>query len=397
MLFMMVFGATVFNGIYPVLFNLFLVRAGYGPEYIGLANAVGLLSMAVSALPMGALARRWGLKGTIARGIWLAVGSLSLLPLADLWAGALGPALLVALYGLGSVGMTAVNVNVAPLLMRITADEERHRAFSVRTALSPLAGFFGSLLGGVLPGAFALLMSVPEETPLPYRLSLILGSVLCLPGLLVLGAVRGRERTAEEDAADAANGGPFPKALFLVLMAILVLRGSALGAVRTFFNLYLGEGLGMDTAQIGTLFSVIWLAAAPVALLMPRMAKRYGLKGTIIIASLGVAASALLMAAVPHWTVASLARFGVAGISSAGFAALNIFVLELVTERWRPLMAGMINLTSGLSWSALSLGGGYIIAGAGFPALFVLGAALTALGVGLFAWYFRVPRGEMAE
>ena len=45
------------QGIYVVLFNLYLLRLGYGPEFVGLVGAVGLLAYAVLSLPAGALGR----------------------------------------------------------------------------------------------------------------------------------------------------------------------------------------------------------------------------------------------------------------------------------------------------------------------------------------------------
>ena len=60
-------------------------------------------------------------------------------------------------------------------------------------------------------------------------------------------------------------------------------------------------------------------------------------------------------------------------------------------------MSGLMSMTMGLSWAALSMGGGYIITTSGYPALFLLGAALAVIGIGIFAWYFRIPRGEVAE
>ena len=47
-------------GIYLVLFNLYLLRLGYGPEFIGTVNAAGSLAYAVFSLPAGALGGRWG-------------------------------------------------------------------------------------------------------------------------------------------------------------------------------------------------------------------------------------------------------------------------------------------------------------------------------------------------
>jgi hypothetical protein len=47
-----------FVGIYMVLFNLYLLRLGYDPEFIGLVNAAGSLAFAILSLPAGALGGR---------------------------------------------------------------------------------------------------------------------------------------------------------------------------------------------------------------------------------------------------------------------------------------------------------------------------------------------------
>jgi len=54
------FGFTVFGGIYAVLLNLYLLRLGYGPQFVGLINGTGQLAFAIFCLPAGALGRRWG-------------------------------------------------------------------------------------------------------------------------------------------------------------------------------------------------------------------------------------------------------------------------------------------------------------------------------------------------
>ena len=360
-------------------------------------RSVGLFAMAFFSLPAGALAHRWGLRRTMLWGTGFAIAFHALLPILDLapisWR---EPAILFA-RGLGNLGITLYSVTALPFLMHITAAEERNRAFSLRTALLPLAGFFGSLIAGLLPGVFAAILSVSDQAVGPYRGALILGSLLCLPALPVMARISDREREPATEAERALPEGPFPWRIFAVMLIVGVLRPSALGGVRTFFNVYLDEGLGMNTAQIGALYSIIWLAAAPVPLLMPRMAKRWGLRSTITVATLGVAASAILMALVPNWVAASIARFGVAGISSINFAALSVFQMALVQRRWRATFSGLMSMAMGLSWAGLSLAGGYVIANKGFPALFLLGAGLALAGVLIFHLYFRTPRGEMTD
>ena len=47
-------------GIYIMLFNLYLLRLGFGPDFVGTINAAAQLSSALFSLPAGALGQRWG-------------------------------------------------------------------------------------------------------------------------------------------------------------------------------------------------------------------------------------------------------------------------------------------------------------------------------------------------
>src|SRR6187402_2232565 len=58
-------------GIQGVIFNLYLLRLGFGPEFIGLLTGVGQLIWALCALPAAALGRRFGVRTVLIAGIAL--------------------------------------------------------------------------------------------------------------------------------------------------------------------------------------------------------------------------------------------------------------------------------------------------------------------------------------
>ena len=53
--------AFAYFGILGVLFNLFLLRLGFGAEFIGVLTGSGQLAWALCALPAGLYVRRFGL------------------------------------------------------------------------------------------------------------------------------------------------------------------------------------------------------------------------------------------------------------------------------------------------------------------------------------------------
>ena len=71
-----------FVGLHAVLFNLYLVRLGYGTEFIGAVHGSMMLLMTASSFPAGWLGRKLGSRFGMALGMAFAVG-YGLIPLAE--------------------------------------------------------------------------------------------------------------------------------------------------------------------------------------------------------------------------------------------------------------------------------------------------------------------------
>lgn len=391
-------GFTLLNGIYPVLFNLYLLRLDYGVELIGTINAIGMLGFALFALPSGALADRWGLRRAMGIGLILAVLANGALPLFEFLPTSVHVACTLGAQLAGSAGMALYFVNSAPFLAAAAAPEERTHAYSVRMASSTVAGFVGSLFGGTLPGLLAPILHVPLDHPAPYRYSLLGAAILCIPAVLALLAMRGAHLTPHRQAhrsplSQFAAGGSdkVPWAPLAAMAVVMVLLAAGTGTSRTFFNVYLEDGLRMSTATIGIIFAAIQLASVPASLAMPLLAQRWGTYRTVVWTSLGSAISMLPLALIPHWAAATFGRLGVYALSSLSDPALSVYQMEAVHPRWRGVMSGISSMALGLSWTALAFSGGYMIAALGYRALFLLAAALNVGGTLLFWACFRGP------
>jgi MFS family permease len=382
---------TLLNGIFPVLFNLYLLRLGYGPEVIGLVNAAGLLAYAVFAFPAGMIAQRLGVRRAMVIGVATTMGCSGLLPLVEALSPGWRQPWMLGNQIVSTAGLALFFVNANPFMVDASKAGERNYAFSTRMVIDTVSGMLGSLAGGVLPGLLSSWLGLPLESP------------AAVAALLSL-----RERRVASDAEDerpAADGsavagqavgpaaergaGRAPVALLGVMAVVMLLRAAGIGASRVFFNVYLDDGLGVSTVQIGTLFAVIQLASIPAALAMPYLATRGGLHRVVVWGSLGIAASMLPLALVPHWAAATVGRFGTYALSAIADPALSVYQLELVPPRWRSVMSGVSGTALGVSWTALSFGGGFWIAALGYRTLFLSAAGLSVVGTLLFAALFR--------
>jgi predicted MFS family arabinose efflux permease len=279
--------------------------------------------------------------------------------------------------------------------MGATSPEERDHAFSVQTGLLPLGGFFGSLVGGFLPGFFSGAFGIPLDQPAPYRYTLFLAATLYLVALLML--LTTREVSPEEERGRVSEASPAPLTLIALLGLTMLLRATGEWAPNVFFNVYLDDILRAPTSLIGSLVAVCRLMAGVAALAMPPLVKRWGKERIIGWGTVGVALSLLPLAFVPHWGAAGAGFIGAIALASIANAAFFVYGQEIVSPSWRAVMSGAITMGMGLGGSAIAIGGGQIITALGYRGLFLTAASLTAAG-GLFSLvYFRVPRGELAR
>ena len=388
-------GFAIDGGIYSVLLNLFLVRLGYGPEAIGLINAAGTLTFALASLPAGVIGARWGSRPIMLVGLGLLAAGSLLLPLADTLATEWRLAWLLINVSVLYLGLALYFVNTAPYVMESIRPEQRTHIFSFQTALLALAAFLGSLIGGFLPLAFAGLLGSSAGQPAPYRYALLIAGLAVLPAMLAIHSARPAaiaRQAAPAAAAAAASPRTRPLIGLLAMIAIVrVLQVSGLAVTITFFNVYLDSALLVSTARIGLLIALGRLLGIPAALATATLTARYGNRGVVIGASIGTALSILPIALIPHWGAAGISLIGVVGLSGIRYPAAMVYFMELAPPAQRATVSGLTEMAAGICFTAMTFGGGYIIAAFGYRSLFLLGAALTGLSALVFWRSFREP------
>jgi MFS family permease len=382
-------------GIYLVLANLYLLRLGYGPEFVGLVNGIGLFAMVPSSLPAGALGRRWGSRRMMIAGMILMTAGFGFIPLAESVPTGWRSSWLVGNWVLACLAAPLFTVNGPPFLMGSTTPEERDHAFSVSQALSSLSGFAGSVVGGFLPGLFSSALGVALDQPAPYRYPLFLVAVLFFVGILVVLATREVGVGQTQESAAGEGRGPFILIAFAALFRLLLATGDY--APSTFLNVYMDAGLHAPTSLIGSVAAVGRLMGGVAALAMPIVVQRWGKEPTIGLGTMAVAFSLVVLVLVPHWGTASIGFIAAIALVSLVNSAFNVYGQEIVSPGWRAVMSGANWMAMGVGASSIVAGGGYIIAALGYRSLFLTAAALTGVGAILFWAYFRVPRGELAR
>jgi MFS family permease len=383
---------TVVFGIQAVLQNLFLLRLGFDAKFIGLVLGLGQLVWAIAALPAGRVSNRLGLLNGWLVGIAFYTFGMGLMLLVENLPKPLWPLWLIGCQAIMMVGVALITVNIPPYLMFVTGEQERPHAFAVFQAIIPATAFAGSLLAGWLPGLFAGSLGMTLDQAAPYRLALWVGPILFLLATLpVWKADRGKKAMYDTQQKD---GKPAPLGLLAFFGVLVYLSAISEGIVRTFFNVYLDAGLSVPPAQIGAIMGLAQLLPIGAALAVPIFMARWGTGYVLVVATLGIAASMLLLAVgLAVWMVAS-AYMAVIAMVTIMATARDMLGQELVTPRWRTTISAVAMIGLALGWSTASMAGGYLIEAQGYGALYFVGATLALLAVALLAGYLRTRRQQ---
>ena len=372
-------------GIFGVLLNLYILRLGFGPEFLGMVNGASAFAFAVFGLPAAAVGRRFGTRRAMILGTVIATLCSGLVAATEYVPLAMRAEWLIGVRLVRSSGFALFIVNAHPFLMAVTGRAERTHAFSIHTAIWPLAGVAGSLVGGVLPDLCAAVLAVDLNSPAPYGWALFIGSLLFAPAIFALSATT--ESPVSPSTAEQSRKKSGPRLLIAVLATIAMIQYLGFSAVQSFFNVYLDEGLGVSTALIGLLLACAQLTGGIGGLATPFLTKRLGHGSVVALTTIIGAVAILPIALFPVWWVAGASYLVLIGLATMRYAAVTVYHQELAPREWRTSMAGAFNMAGGLSYSLSSIAGGFAIASVGFSKMFLAGAAISVLGAGLF-WSF---------
>lgn len=396
-----VLSVTLDGGINTVIYNLFLLRLGYGPELVGTINAVGMIVFALACLPVGRLSDVVGVRRMLRLGMVVIVIGSALVPAAGLLPVSLQTFVLILSAAITNIGMAGYFVCTVPYLGAITSPEQRTAAFSAQSATVAIFGFGGSLLGGNLPPLLSSLGVGELSQPGPYQTTLWLIPLMLIVPMIMLA--RMRNVVSQDDVALAGQSGslvssgavPVKSTLALLAFfgAVRFLQVGGVGAVQTFFNVYMDSQLHVSTATIGAIQAVSKLSGLPAALAIPWLTRKLGGAGAVICALLIAAAGMLPLAWIAVPAVASVGYILVWLSTPVRYAAYMVYVMSRTPRRLHGTLNGMQEGLAGFGFASIAFFGGFTVVQFGYSLLFTVGAIamiLSAIMLGAYAFGSRL-------
>ncbi|MFN2203219.1 MAG: MFS transporter [Caldilineaceae bacterium] len=373
-------------GIQTLLKVLYVLRLGYGLEYIGLFTAASALTYMTMSMPSGALGTRFGLKPAMVFGGVLTTLGMLMLPMTEMMPASARDAWPIASQVVLMGGWSLISINMVPALMAATTNRTRDDAYALSSMLRGAGTFLGTAVGGMLPMIFVVLFGGTTDSPAPYRWSLLLATGFGFAGMIPL--LRLRIERSEEVSIGTEAHSVFPLALVAVAALHTVLTNAAFATCQSFCSAYMDTDLGLSTASIGILTAVGQFVAilAPVA--MPYFGERRSHAWTLMMVSALSAVVLVPLALIPTWWSAGLGRMGLLALAALWMPALQVFQMTVIEQHWRSLAYGAVSTAMGFSFGTMSLAGGFVAAGMGYSALFMLGG-MTAAGGAAVMWTLR--------
>lgn len=378
------------DGVFPVVFNLYILRMGFDAEFVGMVNAVGLLLFSVAALPAGSIGTRFGARAAMVAGVSCTLVSAWAVAFTDLVPTAWIPWWITIAYSLLYIGIAFYWVNCSPALINLSPKPEQQRVISVQSAMGNLLAFIGGPLAGLLPVLAVAIFGWTLDDPAPYRLPLILtGAIYLIAFLLII-----RIKPVPTEMPTVGGHSPGAPTMAIPFLSVLIVTSimrfmmvSAVGATNTFFNVFMDEGIGVSPAVIGAIIAVARLTAVFVALMVPYVTERFGTARTALLAGAGTALVILPMALYPLWHLAGLGYLGMQSLTSLRYNAQYVYLMSITPPQLRTVMTGAGEFSGGLAFAFFAWIGGFMIVRYGFGTLFISSAVVTLAGCLIF-WVF---------
>ena len=357
-----VFLTTLNQGIYGVIFNLYILSLGFREDFLGLILSLSSASIGLFAIPAALICDCLGRKNTL-----LLSSVLYTLSLIFLYNSTSRELLAISSIAYG-VALALSLVTGGTFLVENSTAYERMHLFSMYYIIYTVSILSGNMVGGFLPGMLADILSFEPEGAMSYRLTLYVSLAATIISLLPLSYIKEKSSTKNVNMSHLkVYKSIFQSKTACRMIFIFCLYGIGWGVSLPYFNVYFDTILGADTSQIGIIFSASQLTMVIGYFLVPMLTEKLGkIKLASIVQVLSIPfllmftfTSSVLVAAlgyVMRWLLMNMAN-----------PILNSFKLEIVSNEQRTIM-------NSLTWMA----------------------CYTFVGIGTYAGGLLMARGQNA-
>ncbi len=358
------------QGAFAVIFNLYILALGIGPEVLGRILSAGPFAQAVGSIPIGFLAEIIGYRNAFGI-IYGATGLSQIAQVASPYV-----LLIITAAFLGGLAFAGDFVVRLPFLAANSSEAERTHVFSLSSLIFSVSLSLGALLAGYGPN---WLSSFTPSLVVAYRYTLYAAGALTLLALLPIALIKAQPVQVKR----RISLYPYLWGMnrFTIQAAIASgFVGLAQGLVGPFLNLYFVYHLGTTREFFGNVTALALFPAVLAIALGPVIAVRLGKVRSVTVLRLLVPLSLLLMA----WTTQPL-------LGTAGYWAYRAlfmmsqpisfaFAMEAAERKAVVAASAWLNVTYWLGNAIAAPVTGIFLQRSDYATPFYMAAACAALG-----------------
>lgn len=417
-------------GIFLVLYNLYIVSLGYGPDFIGVVLFVAAIGAGIAIFPAGICVDRFSGKSIL---IWSSVligvaGIGQILfrqPLSLLTSGFIA--------GVGAAFQLVVN---APFLTANSTPDERPHLFSVNIVLGLATIVVGKIVGGALPiwsrGTAWLMAPLPpwlslllanQPEPRAYQFALLFAGIIAGPSFIPLFFMSndhpqrvgidvsrppGTKGNDVQGAADAIHRSlhvrlrqlrKIPLQVIVaspifLLTLVQVLIGAGAGLFVPYANLFFVQHLGASSALFGLIDGGTTTLTALMTLVAPLLAVRIGRVNSIVLTQLASIPLLVSLGLTPLLPLVALFYLSRQPLMDMSMGILQVFSMEAAPRHSRGLANSSYQAGFQVANAITASLAGFIIVQFGYPPLFIGAATCYVLAIATLWGRFGRKKGN---
>ncbi len=353
----LLFMSTTLNGIsqgiFIVVFNLYILNLGIPPDVLGAILSAGPFAQALGSIPIGFLMEKIGFKkvfliiyggAALARLFQVSTPYVSLISIAAFT---------------GGLAMAGDFVVRLPFLAANTDKQYHNQIYSMSSILMAISQAVGALLGGFAPNLIQHLFAT--DLTITYRYTLFLAGVLSLMSILPVLKIKELPRAHTRKISLAPYLWGMDR--FTIMQAVVSLFvGVSLGLVNPFMNIYYLYHLGTTREFFGTVSALLIIPALIATSLGPVIARAIGSVRSVTLLRSAIPAFMVNFALTTNPWLGTISYWFMNSFSTTSQPLSFAFAMRAAKPRAKSAASAWLNVTFWLGQAvAAPLSGAFIL------------------------------------
>lgn len=381
-------------GLWHVLFNLYLLAAGFDEGFVAKMVAVNWLIHGLVVIPAGIISDLLG-----RRRVFLVAYAIAIL-FRGLRLFTLDPQALLIFSALGGATEGFHAITGPPFMLEQSRPEERVHLFSLSAVCVAVSLTVGNAMAGFFPVWLAGSLGVEVGSATALRAALVIIIPVGIASMVPIYLIKEEWHVV---SLKAWFTGLTSQGIMARLTLTQGLEAVGLGLVVTFFNVMFVSKYGASTMFVGNLFAISTVVVAGFTLFTPLLVKRLGQVRTLVGIQFTGLPFLMLMVVAPNWWFSgagymlreTFTGIGAGPTGGMGSPIERLFPMEIVKQHERGTTNGLMHAFLEFPMSIGAWIAGPMMVRGEWSLIYLLAGAWFAASYLTFLYFFQPVEARM--